>query len=1311
MIPATAALALVFILLGSLAMAAAPDSSADLTMYGPGFGSPATTYSPGEKVYLELNDTDLNTSTSAETYTVGVASGTEPNVTVSGESVPSGTTTYTTARIVADNTSDGRLTATDFTLTGTGIQISSVARERNGTATLTFNTSTSGSETIDYVSFDENVTLDETTGTSASFIGSITTGTGAATANDGTLQVSGADNVTAYYPDLSATTRRVTTAYIDAEAPTITDEESINNTYVREDAIQAETFLFRINDSESGVNTGTTTLTLRFNGSEHTFTNPQDSSGAFQFDENGNDGTDYNFTLDPDDWTTYSEFSRNPQDGDVISFNASAKDNEGNSVDRNGFVSLTVDGSSPFFTQQTPSPGSMTSTDQPSIKVNISDTLAGVNASSITVTLADDTGYTYLDRVGTGDAHVTWTGDLLDIEPAASTPFTFNETGITVTVSANDTIEHTNSTTWSFTVDTTTPTNLTLHAPTSTLDVAGNEQIDVTYSYNETNPDITNITLYDGTGNNATYTVDDASYAGDESEKTATIDLSNPDGKTGNGLVHGNTYSIALLTVDEAGNTDSLDPAASNILELNNIQLDKDFYTEGDKMAITVFDNSSSGNSASGTVEYVDITANTTGTVTTETVTVEAANNASRGRGEDLKETGQNTGVFTGTIDLVAPANDGGESNGDLGVETTDTINVYTPNFAGSATATVDQEAPTGTTINTPPNTVYHTKLAAGNNTMTVNYTYTETGGGAQNVTFTLIDGGTTYEFEDSSVPGGTGTITTTGTVNFTAEDVAAGTYDLKVTVTDVSGNTNSTTVQDRVVVDNTQPTVTLRSLQGTVNVSGTLYVGPTSASRTLNATITDDGNLTSNESFTIRYNIPGAGNSTAALSNTSALGNTSVNYTADIDDTTSFNNTDTVTVWVNGSDRAGLPPDLSFTSPLATYTRDSQKPDAPTFSISGGSCSVEITVDSASDGGGSGVDEIWIYRNSSASIRDPNDRIDTVDFTEAGMRYVDNDAESGTYNYTIRAVDHLDQKRFATDYKETTVTLGNLSLEATTSFNSVDTSGSPVISNRTVTVTVTDDCSVGGSGNVISNENINFTASTDLNNVTIEPNASTTDSNGQTSFSLTAELGGGWVNITGRTTPGSTTLSDTINLYLEEYTISLKDGWNIVSTPILPKDTSIDTILQGLEGATVEQIWYYNTSSQTWLLHNPDKSSNQLENLQADRGYFMNVSGDGNLTVTGSLAEIENPSNGVESLLPSEITLYDGWNLIGFRRFMNTTKYFDKFGFSSVLTLNTQGGTSFTYVSKSASQTALGRGYWVDMNSTETFALAELRD
>ena len=87
---------------------------------------------------------------------------------------------------------------------------------------------------------------------------------------------------------------------------------------------------------------------------------------------------------------------------------------------------------------------------------------------------------------------------------------------------------------------------------------------------------------------------------------------------------------------------------------------------------------------------------------------------------------------------------------------------------------------------------------------------------------------------------------------------------------------------------------------------------------------------------------------------------------------------------------------------------------------------------------------------------------------------------------------------------------------------------------------------------------------------------------------------------------------------------ISLVGGWNLVSIPCVPQNTSVDFILSSISG-NYSSIHTYNTSEQLdyWKAYNPSMPSwvvQDINNISEDNGYWIKVASQDNIFVNGTI-------------------------------------------------------------------------------------------
>jgi uncharacterized repeat protein (TIGR01451 family) len=135
---------------------------------------------------------------------------------------------------------------------------------------------------------------------------------------------------------------------------------------------------------------------------------------------------------------------------------------------------------------------------------------------------------------------------------------------------------------------------------------------------------------------------------------------------------------------------------------------------------------------------------------------------------------------------------------------------------------------------------------------------------------------------------------------------------------------------------------------------------------------------------------------------------------------------------------------------------------------------------------------------------------------------------------------------------------------------------------------------------------------------------------------------------LTGIAIPAGSLIADSVTVLqsIMTHPEDLYTGWNLVSPPLIPTDPSIGTVLAGVsEGVTVKKVAYYTGGpAGSWLYYSPPPAPSDLTQMKDGKGYWIDVSGEGELTLTFF---------GVELALPGQVPpTYDvvvGWNLIGF--------------------------------------------------------------
>ena len=111
-----------------------------------------------------------------------------------------------------------------------------------------------------------------------------------------------------------------------------------------------------------------------------------------------------------------------------------------------------------------------------------------------------------------------------------------------------------------------------------------------------------------------------------------------------------------------------------------------------------------------------------------------------------------------------------------------------------------------------------------------------------------------------------------------------------------------------------------------------------------------------------------------------------------------------------------------------------------------------------------------------------------------------------------------------------------------------------------------------------------------------------------------------------------------------KEFDIQLSVGWNLISFPLIPKDTGVVSALSPIS-EDYSIIWEYNASDTAdhWKKYDPGVPfGNDLTNMEPGKGYWIMMTSDDTLPISGTVPESTN------------IDLRTGWNLIGYNSLDN---------------------------------------------------------
>ena len=158
------------------------------------------------------------------------------------------------------------------------------------------------------------------------------------------------------------------------------------------------------------------------------------------------------------------------------------------------------------------------------------------------------------------------------------------------------------------------------------------------------------------------------------------------------------------------------------------------------------------------------------------------------------------------------------------------------------------------------------------------------------------------------------------------------------------------------------------------------------------------------------------------------------------------------------------------------------------------------------------------------------------------------------------------------------------------------------------------------------------------------------------------------------------------IEITVYTWMIDLEEGWNLVSIPMMPEDTSINSVFNNIldtvayEDTDTATIFQYDAVNNKWFRTRPyserdgfywGTSSVRLNNIVPGYGYWIKMEAEDTLKGTGSITpEMNGPMLGVN--------VANGWNLIGHYGLDFGGMSIDEEGEDSALTSLISGSTKY---------------------------------
>lgn len=161
------------------------------------------------------------------------------------------------------------------------------------------------------------------------------------------------------------------------------------------------------------------------------------------------------------------------------------------------------------------------------------------------------------------------------------------------------------------------------------------------------------------------------------------------------------------------------------------------------------------------------------------------------------------------------------------------------------------------------------------------------------------------------------------------------------------------------------------------------------------------------------------------------------------------------------------------------------------------------------------------------------------------------------------------------------------------------------------------------------------------------------------------------------------------------KFTRPLAEGPNLLSIPLIQPNNSIDIVLQTVKW---DKAWSYDSSIRKWKCHMKFKPYfGELERITHADGFWVNVTGESNLTVAGIVPSV------------TTIALHEGWNLVGFPSFARNYTVADLKSTVSVERVEAFDLLSPPFLLGILGETdflVTGYGYWLRVNLDTTWVI-----
>ena len=169
-------------------------------------------------------------------------------------------------------------------------------------------------------------------------------------------------------------------------------------------------------------------------------------------------------------------------------------------------------------------------------------------------------------------------------------------------------------------------------------------------------------------------------------------------------------------------------------------------------------------------------------------------------------------------------------------------------------------------------------------------------------------------------------------------------------------------------------------------------------------------------------------------------------------------------------------------------------------------------------------------------------------------------------------------------------------------------------------------------------------------------------------------------------------------------YSIALNTnsgGWNLISLPVIPTSTAIDEVLGGAAN-NIDAVWTYDPTAPNaingWLVYTGAPNTSNLDMMTAGLGYWISVTGNANLSGSGTLLIAGHT-------LPPSRSLEAGWNLVGYYQLPGESNSTPAKAFASLQSWSGLWGfNNTTGIFNSVTAINPGDAFWISLTSDKIY-------